>query len=65
MSSWKRLPFLIAPALLAGCGIERVGNLGRNESPRPASAIAGTTYFIVVDGFAGASGAYELQVTCP
>lgn len=40
-----RLTLLLLPALLAGCGIERFGNLGRNESPRPTSAITGSTYF--------------------
>ena len=40
-----RLPFSLALALLAGCGIESFGNLGRSEYDRPASAISGTTYW--------------------
>ena len=42
MRSSTRLPFSLALALLAGCGIENFGNLGRSEYERPASAISGT-----------------------
>src|SRR5215813_3584577 len=45
MSVSQRLPLLLSVALLSGCGIERLGNLGRSETARPASAISGTTYF--------------------
>jgi hypothetical protein len=43
MSSAKRLSLWLALALCAGCGIERLGNLGHDEYPRPASAISGAT----------------------
>src|SRR6185369_16996350 len=46
MSASKQLSFLLALALLPGCGVERLGNLGRNETARPSSAISGTTYFM-------------------
>jgi len=46
MSASRRIPLLLAVALLPGCGIERLGNLGRNETARPSSAISGTTYFM-------------------
>ncbi|MGZ5957640.1 MAG: hypothetical protein ACXWLI_04420, partial [Myxococcaceae bacterium] len=45
MSSPRRLSLWLALGLVAGCGIENFGNLGRNEYDRPASAILGTTYW--------------------
>ena len=45
MNLCNRLPLLLALTFLAGCSIESFGNIGRNESPRPASVISGTTYF--------------------
>ena len=41
----KRTLLFILPALCAGCSIESFGNLGRNETARPASAISGTAYW--------------------
>ena len=41
----KRTLLCVLPALCAGCSIESFGNLGRNESARPASAISGTSYW--------------------
>src|SRR6516165_7150379 len=46
MSTSRRFSLVLAIAMLPGCGIERLGNLGRSESARPASAISGTTYFM-------------------
>jgi hypothetical protein len=45
MSSPRRFPLWLALGLLAGCGIENFGNLGRTEYDRPASAILGTSYW--------------------
>ncbi len=45
MFSPKRSLLFLALATSAGCGIENFGNLGRNEQPRPASAVSGTTYY--------------------
>ncbi len=50
-------------AIQNGCvGADDYGSFGETETV-PFQATAGTPYFVVVDGFAGLSGGFDLSIT--